>query len=171
MPAYGLIPDSPWIYGAQRLGRAYKKIGSGQSAKSRVRFSYSFKKVVIYKPQLHAELNTRKGSLWRYMERVGDEMVAGAKLQVGVRTGALRNSIHKRHLGNMSGQYLWIGSTKNYAYLHHEGTRPHLILPKEADGVLIFRKGVRVISTKRVLHPGTKPNRYLSDQLRKPLPR
>lgn len=105
------------------------------------------------------------------MERVGDEIVAGAKLQVGVRTGALRSSIHKRHLGSMSGQYLWIGSTKNYAYLHHEGTRPHIILPKEPDGALIFRKGARIISTKRVLHPGTRPNRYLSDQLRRPLPR
>jgi len=74
-------------------------------------------------------------------------------------------STHKRHLGNFTGQYLWIGSEAKYALAHHEGTRAHVITPKEADGKLVFFKGNRMIVTKRVMHPGTKPNPYLKSAL------
>jgi hypothetical protein len=70
-----------------------------------------------------------------------------------------------KHLANANGQYLWIGSNKNYAYIHHEGTRPHIITPTKAKA-LRFTSGRRVIYTRMVKHPGTKPNRYLSNQLR-----
>jgi len=62
------------------------------------------------------------------------------------------------------GQELKIGSGSKIAYLHHEGTRPHLIKPKNAPALVFMSKG-RVIRTQLVRHPGTKPNKYLSDQL------
>jgi hypothetical protein len=128
-------------------------------------FTYSYSKVVLYDPILHYELNTVHGMTGRHFNAIGRDIVAGAKLQVGVRTGALRKSIHMRHLANFTGQYLWIGSNKDYAYAHHEGTKPHIITPNPPNKVLVFSKGSRIIHTPMVHHPGTKANRYLSDQL------
>jgi hypothetical protein len=64
------------------------------------------------------------------------------------------------------GAAIKVGSRLSYAYMHHEGTKPHVITPNPPNTVLVFGKGSRVIHTKMVKHPGTKPNRYLSDQLR-----
>ena len=58
--------------------------------------------------------------------------------------------------------FLWYqveGNTR-YAYLHHQGTRPHVI-----TGALEFRTGARVTHARVVHHPGTKPNPYLRNAL------
>ena len=60
-----------------------------------------------------------------------------------------------------------IGTYTEYALMHHQGTRPHIITPNKPGGNLVFMKGSRVIHTKMVMHPGTRANRYLTDQLRK----
>lgn len=127
-------------------------------------------RVRIYDHKLREFLNTPhsgdRRDLWKYMERAKDAALRGAKRQVGVKTGALRKNIRATHLGNYTGQYVTMWADKPYAYAHHEGTRPHLIRPTAIDGKLIFRTGSRVIMTTMVRHPGTKPNRYLSDQIR-----
>jgi hypothetical protein len=125
--------------------------------------------VTIYKGELRRFLNTPhddRKTLWKWMEEKGNEAVDGAQRKVGVRTGALKRSIHKRHLGNLTGQYLWIGSEKSYALLHHEGSRPHMIRPTSPNRTLVFSKGTRLVFASKVMHPGTKPNPYLSSQLR-----
>lgn len=122
--------------------------------------------VIIYKEALRLELNTSKGELWKWLHIRGEHAVEGAKRKVHVRTGALQRSIHMRHLGNFTGQYLWIGSEKHYAELHHNGSRPHMIRPNSPNKVLVFSKGSRVVFASQVMHPGTKPNPYLSSQLR-----
>lgn len=165
MPLGGFIPDSPWIYYANKYNRYLNKYG--RSAGSGTRLVFETKAIVIYNAKLHKELNTPVGDLWKWMERRGDRAVKGAKAMVGVKTGKLRASIHKRHLGNVTGQYMWIGSRVSYAYMHHEGTRPHLIAPKIPGKPLRFTsKGRVVITSSPVRHPGTKPNPYLSSQLR-----
>jgi len=130
-----------------------------------VQGTFFYKDLILYPGILPAYLNGPTGDLWKKLHNRGQLAVAMAKSQVGVKTGALRNSIHMRHLGNFTGQYLWIGSMKNYALMHHEGTKPHMIFPKEHE-YLRFRAGSRIIYTRQVRHPGTKPNRYLSDQLK-----
>lgn len=129
---------------------------------------FYFTHVKIYDRALHRELNTRSGGLWKWLEVKGDIATNKAKSQVGYKTGNLRRSITMVHTGNKEGQTLRIGSKVNYAHLHHEGTRPHKITPKSLDGKLVFfsNKQRRVIAVREVNHPGTKPNRYLSDQLR-----
>ena len=122
--------------------------------------------VTIYKEPLRQELNTSKGGLWKWLHRKGEIAVFGAKAKVGVKTGRLKASIHMRHLGNFTGQYLWIGSERDHALIHHEGSRAHLIRPTPPNKVLAFTKGSRLIMTSQVRHPGTKPNPYLSSQLR-----
>ena len=130
--------------------------------------SFRFVTVKIYDRALHKELNTRSGGLWKWLEVKGEIATARAKDQVGNKTGKLRRSIKMIHRGDKSGQTLHIGSTVKYAYMHHEGTRPHVITPKDLDGRLVFfsRSRRRMVVVESVNHPGTKPNRYLSDQLR-----
>lgn len=121
--------------------------------------------VVIRKVELDFMLNNPSGDVGRYLAKKGRIVQAAAKAQVGVRTGALRSSIHMRHLRDSRGQYLKIGSELNYALLHHEGSRPHLIVAKRATVLRFVNRG-RVVYAHSVMHPGTKANRYLTDNLK-----
>lgn len=122
--------------------------------------------VKIYKAALHKELNTNAGGLWKHLAIAGDKAVAGAKRHVGVKSGRLRKSIHKRHLGTANGQYLLIGSwTVDYALAHHQGTRPHLIAPNPGKPLVFASRGRVIRMTTPVNHPGTRANPYLTRQL------
>lgn len=122
-------------------------------------------RVVIRKAELDFMLNNPSGDVGRYLAKKGRIVQAAARSQVGVRTGALRASIHMRHLRDSRGQYVKIGSALNYALLHHEGSKPHLIVPNRAT-VLKFATRGRVVYAHAVMHPGTKANRYLTDNLK-----
>ena len=60
------------------------------------------------------------------------------------------------------GQMMKIGSDVRHALWHHEGTRPHAIVGRR---VLRFVKNGKVVFAHKVAHPGTRPNKYLSDNL------
>jgi hypothetical protein len=169
MPAWGLVPDSPWIYAAQRLGRGAArqfrapKLGGGGL---KVGFSFYTARVIIYKPVLNLELRAEYGMVGRYLHKIGKRIERGAKRQAHFKTGALKKSIRLEHINFREGAAIKVGSSLPYAYAHHEGTKPHIITPNPPNNVLVFAKGSRIIRTQVVHHPGTKPNRYLSDQLR-----
>lgn len=119
--------------------------------------------VVLDKPALYTQLNTPQGDLWRWLHKRGKDALNAAQRQVGVRTGKLRRSLHMRHEPRPEGQELWIGSdTVSYAYLHHQGTKPHIIAPKHGT---VLRMGSSRVVHGPVMHPGTKPNPFLSSQL------
>jgi hypothetical protein len=59
-----------------------------------------------------------------------------------------------------------IGSDNRIALMHHQGTRPHIIMPRRAQTLRFYSRG-RIVYSKLVHHPGTKPNRYLTDNLRR----
>jgi hypothetical protein len=120
---------------------------------------------IPYKPVLDHFLNSPSGDVGGYMRSVGLRITAAAKAQVGVRTGALRASIHMRHFRDTRGQYVRIGSSHPYARMHHDGTDPHLITPNKAQKLRFVSKGF-LVYTHLVRHPGTKPNRYLTDNLK-----
>lgn len=107
------------------------------------------------------------GAIGKYLIRKGQMIEGAAKRQVGVRTGALRASIHMRHYSDARGQFVRIGSDLSYARLHHEGSKPHLIVPKQKGGLLKFQTKGRTVFTHMVRHPGTPPNRYLTDNMRR----
>jgi hypothetical protein len=176
---YGL-PDS-FIVGTVKRFRP-KRRGGGNRGYSRrpyrpnlefkvkTTFTYKFGGLRFREGALARELYTPSGGLWAYLERKGEAAEMGAKRRVGVKTGTLRNSIHRRHEGvfggAMAGQIMKIGSwSVPYALAHHEGTKPHWITPKNNE-MLSFtnKRGGRVFATA-VYHPGTKPNPYLSRQL------
>lgn len=167
MPAWGLIPDSPIFYYAGKGLKTRSRRRPRASYGAEVNFTYTFGNVVLYKPILNYELNVQGGMVGRHLQKIGAKIVAGARSQVGVRTGRLRTSIHMTHHTEASGQYIKVGSRLSYAYLHHEGTKPHIITPNPPNTTLRFSKGARIIQTTVVRHPGTKPNRYLSNQLRR----
>jgi hypothetical protein len=120
--------------------------------------------IVFRQPVFNDFLNSPKGEVGEKLEKVAKLMLFQAKRQVGVRTGALRDSIRLVHERLINGQEFRIGSDLNYALVHHEGSKPHLITSDNGE-MLRFTSRGRVVYTHQVMHPGTKPNRYLSDQL------
>jgi hypothetical protein len=122
-------------------------------------------KVAFNKAAMDEMLKSPSGMVGRYIAERARRIVVAAKMQAGVKTGRLKNSIHMRHMrGGVAGQYIMVGSNLHYALLHHEGTKPHIIVPNRST-VLRFSSGGRVIYTRAVRHPGTRPNRYLTDNL------
>jgi hypothetical protein len=104
-------------------------------------------------------LNAPGGDVGRYLRKKGVQMVAGAKRDVGVRTGALRTSITADVDRIPVGQRLTVSARTKYAFVHHQGSRPHNITMK-----LTSKRGRRYAKT--ITHPGTKPNHYLTKQLK-----
>lgn len=120
--------------------------------------------IVWRRPQLDFMLNNPAGEVGRWMAGKGLRVLVAARAQVGVQTGALRMSLRMEHNRSTRGQFMKIGSPLSYAHLHHEGTRPHVILPVRAQLLVFVSKGT-LVRTNRVNHPGTKPNRYLTDPM------
>lgn len=168
MPAWGLIPDSPWITAALKGRNALRRGLRGGGGLINTTVKVTFTGVVIYKPILNYELNVPTGMVGKHMAVLGAAIETAAKKQVGVRTGRLRASIHTEHRTMSGRQYIKVGSSQPHALMHHEGTRPHIIAAKGPNTHLRFtnKRGGTVYATT-VMHPGTKPNRYLSSQLRK----
>ncbi len=122
-------------------------------------------KVKIYDGVLDNLLNDPNGEVGRFLKGKGREILTVARALVGVRTGRLRNSLHMRHMRDLRAQYIWVGSTLDYALAHHEGTGPRTIVPKSGK-MLRFASRGRIVYTHSVQHPGTKANKYLSNALR-----
>jgi phage gpG-like protein len=97
------------------------------------------------------------------MEKRALRVQAGAIRQVGKRTGKLARSIHvDLTLRPYTGAY--IGSNVRYALMHHDGTKRHPIVAKPGR-MLTFTSNGRRVYARKVLHPGTAANRFLTDQL------
>lgn len=169
MPFHGLIADSPLIYyGGRALHSGLKtsRAGSGAALRGASKTSFTFKaKGLVLYPEFYIYINGPTGAVGRYMTRRAVLMKERAKHQAGYKTGNLRRSLYIKQTSSRQGHTIKIGANVRYAMDHHEGTRPHTIIPKTAPE-LVFRKGSRVIRTSIVHHPGTKANPFLRDQLR-----
>ena len=122
-------------------------------------------------------LNSPSGNTGRHLEKKAERLRDAARMQAGFNTGRLRRSIRVYGLRRSAmGQQIQIGSSVPYALMHHEGTRPHMIYPKN-HRFLKFKPGRGAsagwnvladgsVLARKVRHPGTKPNRYLSDSVK-----
>lgn len=174
MPLYGLIPDSPFIYLGQRAARGIGRAGRAGRARAAavaarasapsVGVGFSKIHIVFNRGALDHLLNSPEGDVGRYLAERGTRILIAAKNQVGVKTGRLKASINMRQYRSVGGQSLKIGSPLSYALIHHEGTKPHIITPDRAEFLRFSSRG-RVVYTRIVRHPGTKPNKYLADNL------
>lgn len=166
------LPDSFLLTGLRRANRAARRrnlarIPRRGGGRGKQVLYYKLVNVVLYKPILQFELRHHYGMVGRHLHKIGNRIQQRAKRQVGVKTGALRSSIRMRHVKIRGEAAVKIGAYTNYALLHHRGTRPHVITPNPPRQALVFRSGARIVHAKVVNHPGTRPNRYLTDQLRK----
>jgi hypothetical protein len=110
-------------------------------------------------------LKSPNGNVGRYLTKKAVIVTAKAKAQAGTKTGALKRSINWRYGINSIGPYVRIGSSVPHAYLHHEGTGPRIIRPRKRLYLRFVSKGTIVFSRK-VIHRGARPNRYLTDNLK-----
>jgi hypothetical protein len=120
--------------------------------------------ITFYKAQTDFLLNNPAGPVGRSLARRGVKVLAAAKGQVGVDTEKLKTSLKMTHERGARGQFVRVGSKRKYALAHHQGSRPHIITPRRSQ-VMVFTKGSQIIYATSVRHPGTKPNRYLTDNL------
>jgi hypothetical protein len=114
-------------------------------------------------------LDNPSGPVGRDLARRGNRVLRGARILVGKDTRKLEKSLHVSQYRSPMGQYVKVGSDAKiapYGLAHHEGTRPHIITPNRAQ-FLVFRssKTGGMVYTTSVMHPGTKPNRYLTNAL------
>lgn len=117
---------------------------------------------------------------------IGDVASREAKLILAAKvkprkTSNLEHSIHK---ATVTDRYVEVVATANYAAAVEFGTRPHIIVPRRAGGVLAWggprtaggrlriKNGVQAKPehfARRVRHPGTKPKPYLRPGMQKAL--
>lgn len=105
-----------------------------------------------------------RGDLYKYLENRGQRLVFLAKRQVGKRSRELEASIGYEVITGSGFPSVRVYARSSHAYVHHEGSRPHLILPKHGR-YLRFRVGGKIVYAHVVRHPGTKANRFLTDNL------
>lgn len=106
------------------------------------------------------------GMLGQWMEERAIYLMILAQRQVGVDTGLLRDNIRWTLSHDPNGLVATVGAEVDYALLHHEGTRAHQIFPR-TKSTLRFAKDGKIVYARMVNHPGTRPNRYLTDNLPK----
>lgn len=106
------------------------------------------------------------GLIGSYMQRKGQLLEQLAKQQVGVDTSRLKRSIHSEMFVESYGFRVSVGSDNPIARMHHDGTKPHIITSSRGK-TLKFNSRGKMIYAAVVHHPGTRPNRYLTDNLPK----
>lgn len=113
------------------------------------------------------------GPLFMYEMELAQRVEDLAKQQVGYSTDKpageeggehLRDTIVKRIVEGPDGPEILVGSAHPRARLHHEGTVAHEIVPVKAKVLSFMVGGIRVFA-RRVLHPGTAANHFLTDPL------
>ena len=81
-----------------------------------------------------------------------------------VDTGLMRASGMMR-IGGFGSQVVGeVEYTADYSLAVHNGTRPHVILPRRGQ-YLRFQVGGRTVYARRVNHPGTRPRPFLATAL------
>lgn len=121
---------------------------------------------VPVQPGFDHTFRSRDGAVGRMLSTRATRVQLAGKAQAGVRTGALKRDITKRWIrGRGKDLAIAVGSSVRHAHLHHEGTRPHLIRPKNAKALRFMNANGDVVFARVVRHPGTRANRFLSDNL------
>lgn len=101
----------------------------------------------------------------QYLFQHGQYVAALARQRVRVKTGNLRNNIKTRFLPTPSGVLaVEVYADVDYAMYEEDGTKPHIITPKNVS-VLRFVKDGRIVFARVVHHPGTKGSHFLTEAL------
>jgi hypothetical protein len=98
--------------------------------------------------------------IYHDLNRRAKEVQRVAKRKVGKDTGRLAARITLDSWAVPPYWWFRVEGNTRYAYMHHQGTRPHTI-----EGGLEFRSHGRMMHARIVHHPGTRPNPFLRDAL------
>jgi hypothetical protein len=121
-------------------------------------------KFVLNKLAYEQYTTSPRGDVGNYLRKRAVKLQGLSRRQVGVKTGALKKSINYRVVRDGKGLVAFVGSNNRIALMHHNGTKPHVIKPRYAQTLRFYSHG-RIVYSKLVFHPGTRPNRYLTDNL------
>lgn len=139
----------------------------------------TFGSYVVVDPQKLAEfVRSPQGPIFRQMVEDGNLVKREAQRLVGYsqpdplgrpyrKANHLRDTIVTRMVEKGGVPVMMVGSEDPIALLHHEGTVPHPIHARRAPFLVFWwERQNRLVVTKSVNHPGTRPNRYLTNALR-----
>lgn len=139
----------------------------------------TFGSYVVVDPRKLAEfMRSPQGPLVRQMIEDGNLVKREAQRLVGYsqpdplgrpnpRPNHLRDTIVTRLVERNGVPVMMVGSEDPIALLHHEGTEPHPIYARRAPFLVFWwERENRIVRTRSVNHPGTRPNRYLTNALR-----
>jgi hypothetical protein len=96
-----------------------------------------------------------------FASTLGPEISVAAKAYAPKRTGDLAKSIEF----HLTGHSLVVAAHAPYAAWVELGTRPHVILPKNAQALRWYGSDGGAVFARRVNHPGTRPEPYLRPAL------
>lgn len=117
-----------------------------------------------------ADFESPNGIVGRDLYKRAKRVERAAKRDVGVDTGQLRELITTdvqiiSRFGLHARVGTWREPVEGYSTWHHEGTRPHIIAARPGKHLQFHARGGAVVYRTAVRHPGTKPNRYLAQNL------
>lgn len=118
-------------------------------------------------------LAKRGGMVDRYVRGKASEIASVARRIVPVRSGVLRGSIRVQQSRDVGGRFAAgydVAANAAYARFVHDGTKPHVIVPRNAS-VLAFQVGGTTVFARRVNHPGTKAQPFLTNAAREVISR
>lgn len=123
--------------------------------------------IVPDQPGFDEVFKSRNGVVGRDLQRRANRVRNAAVVQAGRKTGALKADIKvKWNTPSPSGDLrMQVGSDVRHAQDHHDGTRPHVIRARNAKALRFINSAGEVVFAQSVHHPGTRPNRYLTDNL------
>lgn len=132
--------------------------------------------VSLFKNEINRFLTDRNGPVGHLLLNIGVAVRDNAKVRVGVSEPNPGEEDSGRHLQDAiqarleEGPVCQVGTFEpgvGYALYHHDGTAPHPIDPIPPNTVLVFywKQVGQVVYLRHVDHPGTAPNRYLTDAL------
>lgn len=123
--------------------------------------SGSVSRVVIDASAFARYMATPGGDIIRDLERRATDVQAGARAIVRKRTRALERSIVKTPGVDGRGPFVTVGSDLDYALIEHDGSRPHVIRPRNRKVLRFVGAGGSVVFAQQVNHPGTTGTKYL----------
>jgi len=120
----------------------------------------------IHEAQFAELTRGKNGDVAKDLSKRAERLRLLAVRQVGKDTGKLAASMRVSKRYDPHGPVAYVGSDSRIALLHHNGTPPHPIAAKPGRMLRFSHRG-KVVYARKVMHPGTRPNRYLTDNLRR----
>jgi hypothetical protein len=120
--------------------------------------------VVIYDDEVRLWVADKNGPVMQDIERRATRVQTVQQAYVRKRTGYLLSTIRKQRSYKTSRPSVTVvaGSRNiDYTWYEDQGTRPHVILPRNKQFLRFVDKGGRIVFAKRVNHPGTTGSHFI----------